>query len=245
MAERVGEETPGVVVGNYEDKYSGGNALIRWRTRRFLGCLDAVLDRVQSESPSAAVLEVGCGEGEIAVRLAGRWGEVTALDLPDAGLRAHWAQAVGPTFVHGDAERLPFADGAFDVVVAVEILEHLRDPRAGLAELARVSSRHLVLSVPREPLFRLGNLCTGRHVRSLGNTPGHLNHWSAAAFRRLVGTAGTVRDVRLPLPWTIVWATRALNGRPTGPDGRSGGRPGRRGADGRRDRPRPRRRPPR
>ena len=199
-------ETPGVVIGNHYHKYGGGNPLIRFLTNRFLHALDELLDQVADEGPVARVLEVGCGEGEIAGRLRDRFGAVTALDLPDAELRSLWADRRGIGFLHADAHRLPFPDGAFDLVVAVEVLEHLPDPEQGLAELARVSRRHLVLSVPREPLFRTGNLLTGRHVRTLGNTPGHLNHWSTPAFLRFVSTRAGLRDVRLPLPWTAVRA---------------------------------------
>jgi ubiquinone/menaquinone biosynthesis C-methylase UbiE len=199
-------ETPDVVVGNYVHKYTSSNPAIRLLTNRFLGRLDRVLEAVHREAPDAAVLEVGCGEGEICRRLRGRWAEVVGLDLPDQGLRSEWAKVPGPSFLHGDAHRLPFPDDAFDVVVAVEVLEHLRDPSAGLAEIVRVARRDLVLSVPREPIFRLGNLVSGRHVRALGNTPGHLNHWSTVSFVRFVSQVAAVRDVAKPLPWTIVWA---------------------------------------
>jgi ubiquinone/menaquinone biosynthesis C-methylase UbiE len=201
-------ETPDVVIGNHCHKYTTGNPAIRFLTMRFLRALHGLLDEVSGATPNARVLEVGCGEGEIAGLLHDRWGDVTALDLPDAGLRRDWAGITGPRFLHADAERLPFPDGHFDVVVAVEVLEHLRNPQRGLAEMARVSRRHLVLSVPREPIFRLGNLATGRHVRAWGNTPGHLNHWGTRAFLRFAGSVGAVRrDVR-PLPWTLAWVER-------------------------------------
>lgn len=201
-------ESPGVVIGNHHHKYTSSNPAIRWLTNRFLAALGAILDQVAAESPGGRVLEVGCGEGEIATRLRRRWPEVTGLDLPDAGLRRAWGDVDAVAFLHGDAHRLPFPDGAFDVVVAVEVLEHLPDPERGLRELARVSRRHLVLSVPREPIFRMGNLATGRHVRDLGNTPGHLNHWSKPGFVRFTSQVGGVRETASPLPWTISWVRR-------------------------------------
>ena len=201
-------ETPDIVIGNHHNKYGGGNPLIQFLTKRFLGALDELLDAVGTEGPITSVLEVGCGEGEIADRLRERFGgQVTALDLPDAGLRAEWQgrdDRVG--YLHGDAHKLPFADNSFDLVVAVEVCEHLTDPDAGLAEMARVSRRHLVLSVPREPIFRMGNFFTGRHVKDFGNTPGHLNHWSSPGFLRFVSQGGAVADLRLPLPWTLLRA---------------------------------------
>jgi hypothetical protein len=53
-------------------------------------------------------------------------------------------------------------------------------------------------------LWRLLNLARGRYVARLGNTPGHLQHWSTGAFQRLLATELDVRAVRTPLPWTQV-----------------------------------------
>jgi 2-polyprenyl-3-methyl-5-hydroxy-6-metoxy-1,4-benzoquinol methylase len=202
-------ETPDIITGNHHHKYESSNPAIRYLTRRFLRSLDGLLDRVMADTPRGRVLEVGCGEGLIATRLLQRWANVTALDLPDASLRAWWQEHPGPHYVHGDASRLPFPDDFFDVVVAVEVMEHLTEPEQGLAEMARVSSGHLMLSVPREPIFRTANMLGGRHLRDWGNTPGHLNHWSTPSFVKFVSQAAAVRAVEKPLPWTITWARRA------------------------------------
>jgi ubiquinone/menaquinone biosynthesis C-methylase UbiE len=204
-------ETPGVVVGNHTQKYTARNPAVRWLTQRWVANLDRQLARIaaQPTTSGGAALEVGCGEGVIAARLHRRFGEVVALDLPDAGLRADWRRHTGPRFLHADAQALPFADDRFEVVVAAEVLEHLPDPAIGLQELARVGRAHLVLSVPQEPVFRCCNLLAGRYLRELGNTPGHLNHWSRRGFVRFVAQVAEVREVTSPFPWTTVWATLA------------------------------------
>ena len=195
-----------MVIGNHAQKYTARNPAIRWLTERFVARLDGMLGRIGAEPGGVrSPLEVGAGEGVISQRLAERFGSAVALDLPDAGLREEWRSRPGPAYLHADAQRLPFANSTFDLVVCVEVLEHLPDPRAGLRELARVGSRHLLLSVPREPIFRTCNLVAARHVRFLGNTPGHLNHWSTKAFVRFVGEVGVVRAVATPFPWTMVW----------------------------------------
>jgi ubiquinone/menaquinone biosynthesis C-methylase UbiE len=205
-------ETVGVVIGNHTQKHTARNPAIRLLTERWVANLDRVLAQVEREPvgpggpPVGRALEVGCGEGVIAGKLQRRFGEVVALDLPDAGLRADWRGYDGPRFLHASAHELPFGDDQFDVVVAAEVLEHLPDPVKGLQEMARVGRRHLVLSVPREPIFRSCNLVAGRYVRDLGNTPGHLNHWSRRGFVRFVSQVAEVRDVTSPFPWTTVWA---------------------------------------
>ncbi len=202
-------ETPDTVIGNHTHKYTSKNPAIRWLTERWVANLEGTFDRVRTElgTKDGTALEVGCGEGVISGKLHDRFGAVCGLDLPDAGLRADWRQITGPNFLHADAHRLPFNDNQFDVVVSVEVLEHLTDPEAGLREIARVARRHIILSVPREPIFRSCNLVAGRYVRDLGNTPGHLNHWSTASFRRFVSSVAEVREVTRPFPWTTIWAT--------------------------------------
>lgn len=201
-------ETPDVVIGNHTNKYSAKNPAIKYLTERWVGVLEQMIERMAAEQPGARKpLEVGAGEGVISAKLHSRFGSCVGLDLPDAGLRAQWRDRPGPHYLHADASRLPFADDGFDIIVCVEVLEHLTFPEAGLREITRVGTRDLLLSVPREPIFRAGNLFTGRYVRELGNTPGHLNHWSKRSFVDFVSRVATVRAVATPFPWTVVWAT--------------------------------------
>jgi 2-polyprenyl-3-methyl-5-hydroxy-6-metoxy-1,4-benzoquinol methylase len=206
-AGKTGGSTAGIVTGNHTPKYTAKNPAIRWLTERWLARLDATVSTLSKESRPTRPLEVGAGEGVISARLHERFGSCVSLDLPDEILRQEWLTRPGPRYLNGDAQQLPFADNSFDLVVCVEVLEHLVDPAKGLRELARVGNRHLVLSVPREPIFRSCNLFTGRYVKDLGNTPGHFNHWSTRSFKRFVSEVAEVREVSTPFPWTVIWAT--------------------------------------
>ena len=128
-------------------------------------------------------------------------------DLPDAGLRADWRRCQGLGHLHANADELPFADDQFDVVVAAEVLEHLPDPVRGLAEMARVGRRHMVVSVSREPIFRGCSFLAGHYVGALGNTrasePLVLARLRAADVAGRRGPPGVTN----PFLWTTVWAT--------------------------------------
>lgn len=192
-----------VPTGNHFDKYGATNPLSRLMLSRFLDALDALL-------PVAAptrILEVGMGEGEIVRRLRDRWpqADITGVDLWDDELRTHWADLPAAAVVT-DARRLPFPDDSFDLVLAIEVLEHVERPGLALAELARVGTDRVVVSVPREPIWRAANIARGSYLRDLGNTPGHINHWSSRGFRNFVGGVLDIDATAQPFPWTMVSA---------------------------------------
>ncbi len=174
---------------------------------RFLRTIDSLLDVAQPTS----LLDVGCGEGVVTELLARRTsGRVVGVDLGDERMRGEWARRQGGRldFLPASAYDLPFDDRSFECVCALEVLEHLERPHDALAEMVRVSARWLLVSVPREPLWRAAHLLAGRHVRALGNTPGHVNHWSARGVERLVGAYADLMEVARPFPWTVVLASR-------------------------------------
>ena len=196
-----------VPTGNTYDKYTSTNPFER---RLMAGFFLALGDMLPSSVPQR-VLEVGVGEGEVAQRISTRWPELApiGLDLPDPGLVDRWRTTnLVPTF--GDVGCLPFRDGTFDLVLAIEVLEHVADADTALAEIARVARNLVIVSVPREPIWRIGNVVRGKYLRDLGNTPGHVQHWSTRAFTELVATHLQVERVSTPLPWTMVQARGAV-----------------------------------
>jgi 2-polyprenyl-6-hydroxyphenyl methylase / 3-demethylubiquinone-9 3-methyltransferase len=86
--------------------------------------------------PGSLLLDLGCGAGLTAPHVAGRGHRHVGLDLSAPALAQAREHGVAP--VRGDVQRLPFADGVADVVLAGEILEHVPDPERVVAEACRV-----------------------------------------------------------------------------------------------------------
>jgi ubiquinone/menaquinone biosynthesis C-methylase UbiE len=191
-----------VPTGNTYDKYSSRNPVVRRLMRGFERNMFDLLDIAQPKS----VIDVGCGEGILTEQWARRTpGRVVGIDLDDPKLRAEWERRSRPNldFQTGLGHELPYGDREFDAASAMEVLEHVPDPEAVLAEMARVAARWVIVSVPREPLWRALNMARGAYLGQLGNTPGHVNHWSKRSFAQLLRRYGEIRELRSPFPWTM------------------------------------------
>jgi 2-polyprenyl-3-methyl-5-hydroxy-6-metoxy-1,4-benzoquinol methylase len=200
----------GVVTGNTYDKYGSTNPVVR----RLMAGFERSLDELFELAAPSSLLDVGCGEGVLVHRWAQRvgGGRVVGIDLEEESIQAGWEQRQAPNLEYrvmeaGRADRvedLPFAVNEFDLASAIEVLEHVPDPEHTVSEMARCAERHLLVSVPREPLWRMLNMARGAYWSALGNTPGHLNHWSRRSFVQLLSRHGEVVEVRSPFPWTML-----------------------------------------
>jgi 2-polyprenyl-3-methyl-5-hydroxy-6-metoxy-1,4-benzoquinol methylase len=194
--------------GNYYDKYRTANPLARRLMQGFLGAFDALAARV----PVSRALEIGCGEGELSIRLARRGFRMRGCDIAptivdEARTRAAQAK-VEATFWTQPIESIDTRAEAAPFVVCCEVLEHLDDPAAGVDTLAELAQPYLLTSVPREPVWRVLNLARGKYLADLGNTPGHVNHWSRAGFLSLLARRFDIVETRTPLPWTMALCKR-------------------------------------
>ena len=195
----------GTVTGNTYDKYGSTNPVVR----RLMAGFEGTLEELFTQADPQSLLDVGCGEGVLTHQWAQRLGDerrVVGIDLDDPALHAEWAKRTAPNLEYRvmKAENLPFADREFDAATAIEVLEHVPDAEHTVAEMARVAKRWLLVSVPREPLWRGLNLARGAYWKDLGNTPGHVNHWSKRSFVALLSRHGDVVQARSPFPWTML-----------------------------------------
>lgn len=193
-----------VVTGNTYDKFRTRNPIARRMQENFLAAATQLMGSIEELGAPRSVLEVGCGPGDLAeVIVPSSWPYVGSdIGLTEvAGMRQQMPRAAG---LLASAYELPFGDRAIDVVLACEVLEHLEEPERAIAELARVTSGFVLVSVPWEPPWRLLNLARGAYLTAGGNTPGHLQHFSRGAIRSLMRTHFDIVAERRPLPWTML-----------------------------------------
>lgn len=189
------------IVGNVYDKYGTQNPIAKYLMRGFL---DSVLQLYNQTQP-ASVLEVGCGEGALAnflLQNGHRPDYFAACDLSLDRLLDNLDAFI--QFREASIYQLPYPDKSFDLVVCCEVLEHLEEPEKGLTELARVAREHVILSTPREPIWRLLNVARVKYLKDFGNTPGHIQHFSRNDLLDLAKKRLVLKKVLTPIPWTIL-----------------------------------------
>jgi 2-polyprenyl-3-methyl-5-hydroxy-6-metoxy-1,4-benzoquinol methylase len=194
----------GIVTGNTYDKYGSTNPVVR----RLMTGFERTLQELMTQAAPHSLLDVGCGEGVLVHQWAREMPDarIVGIDLEEESIQAGWAERRAPNLEYRTmpAEDLPFAENEFELACAIEVLEHVPDPEQTVAEMARCAERHLLVSVPREPLWRMLNMARGAYIPQLGNTPGHLNHWSKRSFAKLLSQHGEVIELRSPFPWTML-----------------------------------------
>lgn len=193
-----------VVTGNTYDKYGSSNPLVK----KMMAGFESTLDELFEQAAPNSILDVGCGEGVLTYEWAERLGDgrIVGIDLDEPELQAAWDVRKRDNLEYRviEATTLPFADNEFEMASAIEVLEHVPEPASTIAEMARVAAKYVLVSVPREPIWRGMNMARGAYIKDLGNTPGHVNHWSKRAFVAELSKVGKVTEVRSPFPWTML-----------------------------------------
>ncbi len=199
-------------------KYQTANPLKRKLIARFDLRMLQLLKQTTSENShmfsgkEISLLDAGCGEGFIAEQIKQyfpKW-NITGVDGAEEAVLFAKKHVKGVSFEVGNLYSLDFPNRAFDIVVCSEVLEHLDDHELALKELNRVSKLVLLLTVPHEPWFRLGNLAAFHNISRLGNPVDHVNHWSFSEFQKFTRELLTDFECKyeISFPWSICLAVR-------------------------------------
>ena len=191
--------------GNYE-KYMSKNLLKRKRIEKFN---QRIIDIVKSsiDKDNYSILDAGCGEGFIDHLIFENFPKVRITGLEYTSEAIAVARKMNPfvEYIQGDVCNMKLMSDSFDLVICTEVLEHLSNPHMALHELERVSKDKILISVPNEPWFCLGNLLSLKNVSRLGNPTDHINHWTKNGFTTFLAKNSKRKAwiVRQSFPWTI------------------------------------------
>jgi len=198
-------------------KYLTGNPISRRLIRSFFESLTSCVRLVEVDYARLGqrvhvLVEFGCGEGvsSDALRAALPEATVVGFDIHAPSVRIAVQYCAGATFVVGDATHAPIRSNSADLVVMLEVLEHLPEPSIALREAARVTRRWCIFSVPHEPIWRVLNMARGAYWRAWGNTPGHINHWSRRGWISFLEQHFDVAEIKTPLPWLMAVCRKKL-----------------------------------
>ena len=188
------------------EKHNVKNPLSRF----FLDNFYCVMLRKAKNLNATTVLDVGCGEGFTLLRLKNEniGQKLSGIDNNEQAIAYANKNYPELEIKKGDVYKLPYKDNSFDLVLCMEVLEHLDKPLVALEELKRVSKKYVLLSVPNEPLFTVQRFLRGKNMKRLGGHPEHIQRWGTKAFKKLVSEVMEIVDSETPLPWTLVVAKK-------------------------------------
>lgn len=184
-------------------KYVSYNPISKLLVSNFL----SQINKLVVESDPGSIHEVGCGEGQIISKIFKDKFSILGSDISKKCLsiaNTTLAEKKNINLINHDIYNLTPGVHSADLVICCEVLEHLYYPEEAMKVLSSITKKNLILSVPREPIWRILNVLRFKYIENLGNTPGHLQHWSKKNFIRFIEFYMDVEIVRSPLPWTIL-----------------------------------------
>lgn len=191
---------------DFSGKYEDTNFISKYLVDNYFKSVEKLMAKTKNVKSAH---EIGSGEGRSTVRLNKLVANLTASEYVDDLVEI--AKQNNPELVifQESAYELKNQNNSIDLVFLLEVLEHLDYPELAIKEIKRTSKKYLILGVPREPIWRILNMCRFKYLKDFGNTPGHLNHWSKKTLIKLIEKEfGKVIAVETPLPWTIILAEK-------------------------------------
>lgn len=184
------------------------NPLKRYFIKRFNKCILAEIQIIikKINKKKITILDAGCGEGFITNLIAKTFPhvKVDGIDISKDALKfASQKETKNCRYLNLDIKNL--TNEKYDIVICTEVLEHLSDFSSVLKKLENVASKALLISVPNEPWFSLGNLLFLKNVTRFGNPIDHINKWTGSSFKKILAqnTKSNQLKVVKSFPWII------------------------------------------
>lgn len=194
-----------MIYGNFENKYESSffvsKLLVKYFIRNFVNLLP--------DSNFKNIADIGAGEGYLTTILARKYSQSTiyASDISSKLLDKLKAKNKfrNVIFERANVKKLKYKNNYFDLIILCEVLEHINNPNIALKEIYRVANKYVLISVPNEPVWRVLNILRFKYLKRLGNTPGHINHYSKKTILKLLRAEKfKIIKVKTTLPWIII-----------------------------------------
>lgn len=191
---------------DFYGKYEDSNFVSKYLVDNYFKSVSKLIALTREVNTSH---EIGVGEGRSTLRLKKFVPNLSGSEFVEKLVPI--AQKNNPELqiFQESVYELKYEKESVDLIFLLEVLEHLDYPVFALDQINRVSKKYLIVGVPNEPLWRILNVCRFKYIKDLGNTPGHLNHWSKKSIIKLIQkNFGKVLAVESPIPWTIILAEK-------------------------------------
>lgn len=194
----------------YTEKYTNKGLISSFLIRNYFQSVKELISRIPwNDTQNRIALEVGCGSGystKELIEMLPRNVRLIASDYEEenvADAKKHLNNSI--EIVQEDVYSLKKDSKSIDLIFLLEVMEHLENPVKAIEELKRVGRDYLIVGVPNEPLWRFMNMVRFKYWGDLGNTPGHIQHWSSKMFIQFLKEQDLeVVAVEKPIPWTLV-----------------------------------------
>lgn len=189
-------------LSNYK-KYNTNNPVKKMLIENFKKKFVSMVDLADGDR----LCDLGCGEGFIVNYVLKQSPNVyvEGYDIEEAAISI--ARKINPDVKFGTIDvrniSVLLKRRRFDYVLLMEVLEHIPDYERVLEQLSEMNFSRLVISVPNEPLFSVGNLVFGKNVVRFGKDIDHVNFFSERMFKSILGRYFNVVDFASPFPWLI------------------------------------------
>ena len=185
-----------------EHKYTNKNFLHKLFLNRFLDTIFYEINKLDSKT----ILDFGCGEGYFLKAMKDRGlseKKILGVDNREDAIERAITLIPEYDFKQIDLFQINPDEFQFDLVMAIEVIEHLYEPENFVKHLTLLSSKYVLFTVPFEPWFRIINLLWGRDVLHLGNHPEHVNHWSPKSFQKFLTPYIKIESLFVKFPWIV------------------------------------------
>ena len=185
-------------------KYNSKNPLKRYLIKKYM----QNLVKLAALRGSERICDIGCGEGIIDLFLLSKYPNLR-IEGYDISREAVGIAKVSTSNTNVEYNVLDVMEcgiltgNKYDVILFLEVLEHLRDYEQALNKLAGLRFNEIIISVPNEPWFSFGNLLFGKNIMSLGKDKDHSNFFNKKNLTKILSPHFEIKSILRSFPWLL------------------------------------------